>query len=166
MTGWQHDQRWADRFVPEVKHVLGFYLIGRADQDEDQLHNTDLVVLKMDSVRVACRIRRNEFLLKYPYEFTIRAGRPSGAKTELAKVIEGWGDYLFYGFADAGENSLAAWFLGDLGVFRGWYSDALIRSNGHPPGRLRFNRDGSSSFHAFELKDMPDSFVIGYSWQT
>jgi len=161
MTEWQSDKRWADRFMDEIKPVLGFYFIGPANEEEDQFRNTDLVVLKMNAIRIACRIRRNEFLQKYANEFTIRAGRPSGVKTELAKIIEGWGDYLFYGFANQSETSLDAWILGDLTAFRAWYTRAIIHSKGQVPGSFHVNPDKSSSFFAFDLDDMPENFIVG-----
>ena len=161
MTEWQSDKRWADRFMDEIKFILGFYLIGPANEEEDQFRNTDLVVLKMNAIRIACRIRRNEFFQKYPNEFTIRAGRPSGAKTELAKIIEGWGDYMFYGFTNQRETSLEAWILGDLAAFRGWYTRAVIQNKGQLPGSFHANPDNSSSFFAFDLHDMPEHFIIG-----
>ena len=59
---------------------------------EDAERNTDLIVLKLDAVRIACRVRNHEYITRYGDEFTIRAERPSGVKTELAKIIDGWGD--------------------------------------------------------------------------
>ena len=107
MRAWQLDKRWADRFLPEIKRILGEHLIGEPPEEEDQEHNTDLMVLKMDAVRVACRVRRNQYIDRYGDEFTIRAGRPNGSKTELTKIVEGWGDYFFYGFSDENETALS-----------------------------------------------------------
>ena len=118
MTDWKADKRWSDRFLPEIKAILGTHLIGEPPVEEDAERNTDLMVLKMEAVRIGCRIRRHKYLVAFGNEFTIRAGRPSGAKTELAKIVEGWGDYFFYGFSNAEHHELAAWFLGDLRVFR------------------------------------------------
>src|SRR4030042_5530071 len=107
-NGWGRDKQWSDRFIPEIKGILGQYLIGEA-KEEDQERNTDLIVLKMEVVRVACRIRKYEYIIKYGDEFTIRSSRPSGAKTELTKILEGWGNYLFYGFSNEHENQLYKW---------------------------------------------------------
>ena len=75
---------------------------------------------------------------QYGSEFTIRAGRPSGAKTELTKIIEGWGDYFFYGFADPTEIYLAQWLIGSLNAFRLWHSRELCKIKGIL--RVRINR--------------------------
>lgn len=158
MNGWEVDKRWSDRFLPEIKQILGLYLIGEPAPEEDQERNTDLVVLKMEAVRIACRVRKAEYFDRYPNEFTIRAGRPSGVKTELTKVVEGWGDYFFYGFATADESSLRSWFLGRLNVFRLWYNGELIR--GRRPGQRQKNRDGSSDFLAFDRSNLPRNFTV------
>lgn len=41
----------------EIKSVLGMRLIGEPPIEEDRERNTDLIVLKMEAVRVGCRIR-------------------------------------------------------------------------------------------------------------
>lgn len=161
MIGWEDDKRWSDRFLTEIKSILGIHLIGEPPIEEDQERNTDLIVLRMDAVRIGCRVRRNQYI-QYADDFTIRAGRPSGAKTELTKIIEGWGDYFFYGFSDGQQQSLAHWILGDLKAFRIWYSRELHARNGFPPGARRDNGDGSSHFYAYPWREIP-GFVIASS---
>ena len=160
MSAWKQDKKWSDIFIPEIKRALGEYLIGEPPIEEDQERNTDLMVFKMDAVRVGCRIRRNQYIAKYGNEFTIRAGRPSGVKTELTKIIEGWGDYFFYGFANKNETELDMWKLCDLKVFRLWFNQELLR-NKSLPGISKPNLDNSSNFIAFNFNDLPERFVIG-----
>lgn len=158
---WQSDKAWSGKFIPELKRICGEYLVGEAPQEEDALRNSDLIVLTLAPVRVACRIRKFAYVKRYPDEFTIRAGRPNGTKTELAKVIEGWGDYILYGFADETETGLCAWTLGNLGVFRLWFMRGLTRLEaGLMPGDEQFNGDGSSSFRAFRIAELPAEFVV------
>lgn len=159
MKHWTEDKRWADRFMSEIKQILGLHLIGAAPEEEDCQRNTDLIVLRMDAVRIACRVRKNKYLEHYAGEFTIRSGRPNGSKTELQKVIEGWGNYLFYGIANENESRLAAWTLGNLSAFRLELMRNLLRSRGQLPGIAKDNRDGSSSFHAFRWADFPGMIV-------
>jgi len=161
-VGWKQDKRWSDVFIPEIKQILGLYLIGEPPVAEDQERNTDLMVMKMDAVRVGCRIRRNQYLDRYPDEFTIRSGRPSGTKTELTKVIEGWGDYFFYGFSDAECKSLAAWKLCDIKVFRIWLLKETLRKK-KLPGIHKNNTDNSSSFSAFNFSQLPAEFIVAES---
>lgn len=152
------DFDWQRGLIPDVKRVCANYLIGEAPMEEDMRHNTDLIVLKLDPIRVACRLRKHTYLTRYPNEFTIRASRPSGAQTELAKVLSGWGDYIFYGFAAANSAALAAWFLGDLKVFRLWHHQQL--QAGRQPSTRQRNKDGSSDFCAYQIDDLPETFVV------
>ena len=161
MTGWRADKRWSDRFLPEIKRILGEHLISEPPVEEDMGHNTDLVVLRLDAVRIACRVRRYGYLERYGGEFTVRTGRPSGAKTELTKIVEGWGQYLFYGFADEQESKLSRWVLGDLNAFRIWLMRFLSKSQ-TMPGNENFNGDGSSSFRAFQVNEIP-GFIVAQS---
>lgn len=159
MTGWERDKAWSDRFLPEIKALLGIYLIGEPPVEEDQQRNTDLVVLKLDAIRVACRIRTHEYW-KFNREFTIRMSRPAGTRTELSKIIEGWGGYLFYGFSDEGGQRIRAWRLIDLNAFRLWFSKQLVINHGSLPGLARNNADGSSNFLAFCVDEMPPEIVV------
>lgn len=160
VSTWKADKRWSDRFLPNIKRLLGEYLITEPPAEEDAERNTDLIVLNMSGVRVGCRIRRNSYLERYGDEFTIRSGRPSGVKTELTKVIEGWGDYFFYGFSNQDENDLSAWFIGDLKVFRLWFNRRLVELSGKIPGNGKSNGDGSSDFITFKIDELPQEFVI------
>lgn len=160
MQVWQVDKQWSDTFLPEIKSILGRTFIGPAPIEEDQERNTDLIVLKMDAIRIACRIRRYEYWERYGAQFTIREARPTGTKTELAKIIEGWGDYLFYGFSDESEEGLHAYAIADLKVFRLWFMRQLAQRAGQLPGLARDNQDGSSQFRAFFWKELPREFVV------
>jgi len=163
VLGWQADKVWSDRYVPQIKQIVGLYLIGDSPMEEDRSRNTDLIVLGLDAVRIGCRIRKaEEYLEQYSDEFTIRTSRPNGNKTELAKIIEGWGDYFFYGFG-AADGSLTRWGLGDLRVFRLWFMQCLARNGGRMPGREMRNHDGSSSFHVFKWSELPPQFCVGNS---
>ena len=159
MSDWQEDKRWSDRFLPEIKRILGEHLIGEAPVEEDQERNTDLIVLHMEPLRIGCRVRRNEYLARYGDEFTIRANRPSGQKTELTKIIEGWGDFLLYGIADAANQYLAKWTLIELKAFRLWFARHMASHGGEMPGKQLANGDGSSMFRAFRMADVPANLI-------
>ena len=158
---WQRDKRWSDRFLPQIKGILGQHLIGEPPMEEDAERNTDLMVLRMEAVRIGCRVRKHDYYARYPNEFTIRAGRPSGVKTELTKIIEGWGDYFFYGFADQKNERLCAWTLADMKVFRVHYNRMLAdMERGQTPGFHKKNNDNSSTFVAFCWDTFPADFVV------
>ena len=164
MSDWGKEKQWSDRFLPEIKSILGVYLIGEPPIEDDKHRNTDLIVLKMEAVRIGCRVRRAKYAGRYGGEFTIRCAIPNGGRTELSKIIEGWGDYFFYGFATEDENSLSLWTLADMNVFRLWHSQQLYKSGARDlPGQRKTNHDGSSDFVAFRWGELPDDFVVAKS---
>jgi hypothetical protein len=157
---WRTNKAWSDRFVPEIKAILGEWLIDVGTTEEDRFHNTDLITLRMPGdVRIACRIRQHHYLRAYGDEFTLRCSRPSGVETEIDKLLAGWGDYLFYGFADPNQKHLAAWLIGDLHVFRRWI-EGYVRQFGDWPCVVQANRDGSSDFVAFAIHDIDPAFIV------
>jgi len=52
MNGWTSDKAWSDQYMPAIKRILGEHLIGAAPQEDDQERNTDLIVLRMEAVRL------------------------------------------------------------------------------------------------------------------
>jgi hypothetical protein len=157
----EHDFEWGRQFIPELKQIIGVHLIGEAPFEDDAKRATDLIVLRLEAIRIACRIRRHQYLEPYGDEFTIRTDRPSGAETELGKLISGWGDYIIYGFAsDDDSPPLVAWVLADLSVFRLWYMRELVRLKGVTPGAHKANFDGTR-FAAFPINSLPAEFVVG-----
>ena len=157
--------------MPKIKPILGLYLIGEAPAEEDRLHNTDLIVVGMKPLRIGCRMRRHKYLTRNNYrnEFTLRNGTPTGAKTEITKIVEGWGDYIFYGFCNEQETDLEQWILGDLKVFRLWFNRELWRAAKKEiklvdgmPGIRKPNKDGSF-LRAFGLVEMPQGFIMAKS---
>lgn len=155
---WENDKRWSDRFLPEIKSVCGSLLIEEASVETDQRENTDLIVLRLGETRIACRVRRYSHLAKYGNQFTVRVARPTGARTELSKIMEGWGDYIFYGFESFCGAKLSRWLLGDLKVFRLWHFEQM-RKNKVMPGELVRNRDGTS-FRSYLISQLPSEFLF------
>ena len=79
--------------------IFGLHIIGPAPVEEDAERNTDLIVLRMANSRIAVRMRSYERIWKkWPNQITIRTERPTQHKTEYEKIIDGWGQYFFYGF--------------------------------------------------------------------
>jgi hypothetical protein len=157
------DREWSDRFLPKVKAILGQHLIGAAPEEEDRKRNTDLIVLRMNPVRIAVRMR-DPYYYRAPWseQFTIRTERPNGCKTELRKIIERWGDLFFYGFAGT-MGEVHAYTIVDLRLFRGWFTKTLsILMPGEYPGEHLRNPDGTR-FRSFNLSDLgPEAVVAKY----
>ena len=159
--GLKSDYGWQQKLLPEVKQACAMHLVAEAPAEEDMRRNTDLIVLRLDTIRVAVRLRRHRYLHEYGHQFTIRTSRDHSKNLiELAKVIQGWGDYMFYGFASDDSQSLARWSLLDLSVFRLWHSRYLATNNGQMPGTPQTNPDGSSNFRAYNISDVSSGFVI------
>lgn len=150
---WRAGKKWSDKFIPEIKAILGVNLMCEPHVSEDQERNTDLIVMNMESCRIACRVRSYQYLENYGSEFTIRA-RNGSSKTEIHKVLDGWGDYIFYGFADANEKRLARWFIGDLNIFRKNHN-ALM-------GETIPNFDGRTALTAYRVDALPREFVVAW----
>lgn len=151
---YQMNRQWSDQFLPEIRRIVGAQLLQIAPDYLDQNHATDLMMLDGRDLRVAARVRRPGYASRYPYDFTLRSRVASGAMTELAKVVNGEGDWMFYGHASEDGRGIDLWWLIDLRAFRA----ALIRqaTNGH---RLRCgdraNADGTW-FKWFDIRSFPD----------
>lgn len=55
---------------------------------------------------IAARFRRPSYYPRYAHQFTIRPSLSSGAETELSKVVNGYGDWTFYGHVSASETPI------------------------------------------------------------
>ena len=141
---------WSDRFLPEIRRLVGAHLLDVAPDANDWREATDLMMLDAKDLRIAARVRRPGYAERYPFDITIRSRVPSGAETELAKIVNGAGNWLFYGHASADESRIERWWLVDLRAFRA----GLIRqaANGY---RLRSgdrtNPDGTC-FTWFDIR--------------
>lgn len=157
----RRDYDFGRLFVPQAQAIVGRYVaVEEAPFEEDAERNTDLIVLaaKVGLIRVGLRVRSLSYRRRYGDQFTIRCSRPNGMPTELAKILDGWGDYFLYGFGDrAGLFAvprLRAWTLADLSVFRAQWQKGL--------GLAVRNPDGTEG-RAFEWDWFPPEFVIATS---
>ena len=94
MNEFQTDFRYQSGFLPVIKAIVGPLLLEPSSFELDTREATDLLVLLARDMRIACRVRRQGYSEKYPWEFTILSSRPSGAITEMAKIVDGWGDWM------------------------------------------------------------------------
>jgi hypothetical protein len=147
---YRSDRKWSDRFLPAIKGIVGPYLLEESSYEVDTQQASDLVVMQAGAVSIACRIRRQGFADRYTHEFTVRAMRETGAKTELEKVIDGWADWMFYGHVeDAARPGLgfSLWHLIDL---RAWRAHLIRRPEILRDAPTIPNGDGTY-FKAFDL---------------
>ena len=145
---WQSDKAWSDRFIPTIKGIVGPHLLVESTIHVDQTQACDLIVLRARDMMIAARVRRPGYADRYPLEFTIRSVRDTGAKTELQKLTDGFGDWMFYAHAaDDTSAFLARWMLLDLNAWRGH----LIRDRNAVQPEQKSNGDGTH-FVAFNVQ--------------
>lgn len=160
MDDWQSDKEWSDRFIPAIKKIVGPLILTEATIQEDREQNTDLIVLRADSIRIACRVRKPGYFEKYGNDITIRSSRKSGTETELQKIIKGWGHMFFYAHSNKKQTDFSSWVLIDLSEFRLWLMRGIATSCGKIPGILKKNTDGSSDFYCFDYSKFPAGIVL------
>lgn len=158
MGAYADDRVWSDRFINELRRIVGPYLLVPSSFEVDTQQAADLVVFRGRDVTVACRVRRHGYADQYPYDFTIRSNRATGARTELEKIIDGWGDWFLYGHATADGHGLARWMLLDLSAFRA----ALIRAPESVRMQKKDNGDGTK-FRAIDVRSLPKSVLVASS---
>lgn len=155
--GFSGDFGWQEHHLEAVKRILGGVFFSVAPKEADQKFNTDLLVIQAGAQSIACRLRRGEYYLdKYPFDVTFRSSRPSGAETELSKMLRGFGDFMFYGFEVFGE--IPRWVVLDLARVR-----AVVDFRSIPDCFA-----GDASFKAIDTREH-DACVFAHSpnyWST
>jgi len=123
-TNFAAEFAWSRTWIPKIRAIVGPLVLREGSLQEDQEEATDLIVLRADGLRVACRVRRPGYAFQYPFDVTITARRESGAPCEWDKLIlRGFGDWFFYGHAtdnDARSGDILPRYLLDLSVCREW----------------------------------------------
>jgi hypothetical protein len=153
MSAFRADFDWQMQFLPSIKAIVGPLLLRPAPLELDVAEATDMLVLHARDMRIACRVRRPGYADRYPWQFTLRSRRDNGIKTELQKVVEGWGDWLFYGHAAAvDEQELARWFLIDLGS---WRAHMILRVSRRLIGSGELPNGDGTHFVWFDLTSFP-----------
>lgn len=158
-------RRWSDSFIPEMKRIVGPCLLEPSSFEVDTEQAADLVVMRARDMMIACRVRSDEYLARYPWDITIRSKLDSGVKTEFNKIVEGWGDWLFYGHEDPEKHGhFRRWFLIDLHEFRAeLIRDGYRNKRRYPdPSKPIPNGDGSH-FLAYNARLLPKRCFVSVS---
>lgn len=162
MSEYQTDREWSDQFLPVIRQIVGPHLLVPSPFEVDAKEAADLIVLRARDMTVAARVRRPGYADRYPYEFTVRSRRDTGAKTEMAKLMEGWADWMLYAHAGQAHGELARWWLIDLHQWR----ERLLRQGWRDSWRTlakeQHNGDGTH-FLAFDLRAFKPSILIAGS---
>ena len=144
---YKENREWSDGYMPSVKSILGQAIINESTFEEDTEQAFDLKT--PPTKKIACRVRDYERYKKYMGEFTIRSQSKYGKRTEIHKILDGFGDWMFYGFTKGDE--VIYWSIIDLDVFRGNYenSDCVEKEN----------YDGTK-FTSFKLGTFPPNIIV------
>jgi hypothetical protein len=113
-----HDKSWSDLWIRDIKRIVGPYLLSVSPIEVDRHLAADFVLLSASPLTIGARIRRPGYVERYPFDFTLRAWRDSGAETEEEKVLKGLCDLMFYGHASPELDRIVRWWLLDMNVFR------------------------------------------------
>ncbi|MCP4527497.1 MAG: hypothetical protein GY833_16510 [Aestuariibacter sp.] len=144
-----HNRAWSDKFIPTIKEIIGPYLLTESSFEVDTQEATDLVVLGNKGLQVACRIRKAMYAERYPNEVTIRSQSAYGFQTELQKITLGFGDWMFYGFAeDDITPKISRWCLLSLDSIRAQW--IIKRTQKKLSYEEKENADGTK-FAVFDL---------------
>lgn len=163
--GWKKSKSKVDSYMPTVKAALGQVIINIGEKIEDQREMTDLKVLETAKKRIGVRVRNPysennsnlDVYKRYGDEITIRIKRQR-CKTELQKIMEGWGDIYFYGIGDKDRLKLKTFIIFDLKGFRKLYKkkgDDIFHDT-------HWNNDQSSQLGAMKMKLLASEFVLRY----
>ena len=162
MSDYRTDRAFSDKLLPSVIKILaplvGERLLTPATDAQDRLEATDVVVLATGGWRIAVRTRAHGYADRYPHEFTLRGGRRSGVPTELTKIVDNWGTWLFYGHQAAPDPcvEIDPWMVVDLAKLRSAFIRCPRLLHG-PFGELSGitpNRDRETYFYWFEVERM------------
>ena len=148
------DREWSDKFLPQVKQIVGPMLLIPSDLEEDRKHATDLIILKARDMRVAVRLRRSGYL-KYGNQFTFRYKRNNGVETEWSKIKNGFADWFLYGHVDSG--SIVKWMVIDLHKFRECMKS--IKEQKNSVWGIKSNHDNKTHFIWFDADKIPEVVI-------
>jgi len=159
---YQSNREWSDKYLGQIKTIIGPHLLEESSFEIDTQQATDLVMINGKTKDIACRVRKPGYFDKYKYEFTIRSSNKYGNNTEFLKIIKGFADWAFYGHVD-NSNKIHSWYLINLDVFR---SD-LIRRQGFVKLYTNDQTNGpnDTQFKAFDIRSFSKNILIATNIQ-
>ena len=120
---------WQERYIGTVVQLIAPHLITVSSPEVDKNKNGDLEIAFPRNGTVAVRLRTQKYA-QYAGEVTFRSRSKHNGKTEISKIIDGYGDYFFYGHVGS-ENIIWYWHLLSLNEVRASFtrnSSMLLRS--------------------------------------
>lgn len=157
MANYEEQRAWAEQFMPEVKRIVGPLLLESAPFEIDVKEATDLIVMRAKDLRIGVRMRQ-EWVASHPefmWQFTMRSRNGAGL-TELQKVTNGFGDWLFYGFGNESDLSIPRWYVIDLSAWRAQMirNKAVVRRGEVP------NKGDNTWFAWYDVRTFTETVVL------
>jgi len=156
---------FSDKFVLEVKRILGEQFLIEAPLIEDLKENTDIRSFVMWPIRYGFRVRRHSDI-HFNKDFTLYYESPKGREIEVEfhKILKGYGDYFLYGFSDEEEQGFECWGICNLNILRGFIENYAAKHNGKLPGTIKKKytegREYLGKFIAFNWADLPEGGIF------
>lgn len=167
---YKSQRNWSDRFIPNMKKIIGPQLLQITSFEQDTKQASDLIVFDVKRnndkpIQIACRVRTYEQYKNYPGQFTIRFKLPSGVETEWDKIMNGWADWFFYG-AQKDHDSLEIypWYLIDLNKFRNYINEYMhLMEEGKDYFRQQNKNSDGNEFLAFVINRFRKPVLVSQS---
>jgi len=140
-----------------ILHELSEYFF-KYDRHLDLCEATDVYI--SPRTHTGMRIRRHKFFCNAEYrnQFTVRWKLPSGTRTEIDKIRDGYADWFFYGFLNEDENDIIQFVLINFDIFR--YVTDPKRKYYVQPEFIFDNVDGSSTLAAFGINQFCGNMFV------
>lgn len=148
--------QWQSRFADQVVRIIAPYLIQVSRPHVDKNENGDFEISFPKNGTVGCRLRTPE-CAKYAGDVTFRTRSKYGGRTEINKVIEGYGDFFFYGHVND-DDVIWHWYLLDFASLRAIF----IRKPRLLHKEQKANPDGTM-FIPFDAENELTSSIIAKS---
>lgn len=147
---------WQAQYIDEVIRLIAPHIITVSRPEVDKKENGDLELAFPRNGTVSVRLRTQKYA-RYAGEITFRSRSRNGGYTELSKLIDGYGDYFFYGHvSDAGD--MWFWHLLSLNAVRA----AFTRSPRLLKRPEKQNPDGTRFLVFSPETDFPSAILATY----
>jgi len=154
MSDFAHQYAWQEQYINEVVRLIAPYLItvGRPEVDKNEAGDLELAFPRNGTVSV--RLRKPD-KARFVGDVTIRSRSANGGRTEISKIIDGFGDYFFYGHV-SDEGRIWFWHLLNLNAVRAAFQrhgNKLLKRPEVP------NRDGTRFLVFKPEADFPQAIM-------
>lgn len=153
-TNFRDSFKWSNLWINKIRTIVGAHLLRPSTVEEDTQEATDLIMLRAEAMRVACRLRKPGYVPAFAWDVTFTARRENGFPCEWDKLVIGKkANWFFYGHASTvtPEGRIHPWFLIDVDMARPYLLSRKWIERG--PNKDELGR--RCWFYAFDLRNHP-----------